>query len=169
MNGSTALNLLALASSTGGAPALALLAMETEEDSGIVDKPGLPCWWQVMCQGWDDGKFDSQRKIYSSTILNLPIESLDQWAPAVVLAQEGPALDLFAFFERVFMDGVDGELTAWDFVRFMGWDGDDREEGETWGGESSQSPVPATSEEAATTESEPSLAFTVENEGQRPW
>ena len=43
MNSSTALNLLALASSTGGAPALALLAMETEEDSGIVDKPGLPC------------------------------------------------------------------------------------------------------------------------------
>ena len=43
MNGSNALNLLALASSTGGAPALALFAMETEEDSGIVDKPGLPC------------------------------------------------------------------------------------------------------------------------------
>ena len=33
------------------------------------------------------------------------------------------------------------------------------------GGESSQSTVPATSEEAATTESEPSLAFTVGNWG----
>ncbi len=31
MNGSTALNLLALASSTGGAPALAFLAVETVE------------------------------------------------------------------------------------------------------------------------------------------
>ncbi len=43
MNCLTTLNLLALASSTGGAPALALFAMDTEEDSGIVDKPGLPC------------------------------------------------------------------------------------------------------------------------------
>ena len=63
------------------------------------------------------------------------------------------------------MDGVDGKLTAQDFVRFIRWDGDDREEGETWGGESSQLTVPATSEEAATTESEPSLAFTVGNRG----
>ena len=70
-------------------------------------------------------KFDLQRKIYGLTTLNLPIASLAQGAPAVVFAQEGPALDLFAFFERVFMDGVDGELTARDFVRFMGWDRDD--------------------------------------------
>ena len=45
-----------------------------------------------------------QHKIYSSTTLNLPIASLARGAPAVVFAQEGPALDLFAFFEQVFME-----------------------------------------------------------------
>ena len=65
-----------------------------------------------MCQGREDGKFDLQCKIYSLTTLNLPIASLAQGAPVVVFAQEGPALDLFAFFERVFIHGVVGELTA---------------------------------------------------------
>ena len=79
-----------------------------------------------MCQGREDGKFDLQCKIYGLTTLNLPKASLAWGAPAVVFAREGPVLDVFAFFERVFMDGVDGELTARDFVHFMGWDGNDR-------------------------------------------
>ena len=96
--------------------------------------------------------------------MNLPIASLAQGAPVVVFAREGLALDLFVFFKQVFMDGVDGELTAGDFVRFMGWDRDDRE-GDMGGGRIITINVPATSEEAATTELEPSLAFTVGNWG----
>jgi hypothetical protein len=43
INDSTALNLLALMSLAQGAPALVLFAFEMEEDSGIVNRQGLPC------------------------------------------------------------------------------------------------------------------------------